>query len=238
MLIPSLNSSMFSVAGWVHDGSASPYEFRVANKLAVAARIDNYSVKGLHIGVSGFVGNTFRNDIITDESSSRYADVRGTVAIGGLDFSYTNGGLILRGSGLYGYLSDCELISVYNSTLPHSSQAPYPQTLVGQAAWSAGGEVGYDIFHHLKNPKMDRHKLYLFARYEYYDSYIPGHAMTDYEWTNRHCISGGLNYSPIKQIVIKAEGGIRLLKEQYNQEPWCALGITWAGMFSHEFHKR
>ena len=238
MLIPSLNSSMFSVSGWAHDGSASPYEFRVANKLAVAARIDNYSVKGLHIGVSGFVGNTFRNDIITDEGSSRYADVRGTAVLGGLDFSYKTGGLVLRGSGLYGYLSDCELISVYNSTLPHSSQAPYPQTLVGQAAWCAGGEIGYDVFHHNKNPKMDRHKLYLFARYEYYDSYIPGHNMTDYAWTDRHCVSGGLNYSPIQEIVIKAEGGVRLLKSQYNPEPWCALGITWAGMFSKEFHKK
>ena len=164
MLIPSLNSSMFSVSGWAHDGSASPYEFRVANKLGVAARVDNYSIKGLHIGISGFVGNTFRNDIITDEGASRYADVRGTVAIGGLDFSYKTGGFIMRGSGLYGYLSDCELISVYNSTLPHSSQAPYPQTRVGQAAWSAGGELGYDLFYRHKNPKLDRHKLYLFAR--------------------------------------------------------------------------
>ena len=37
MLIPALNSSMFNVSGWVHNGSASPYEFRVANKLAVPA---------------------------------------------------------------------------------------------------------------------------------------------------------------------------------------------------------
>ena len=101
-----------------------------------------------------------------------------------------------------------------------------------------GGEVGYDVFHHHKNPKMDRHKLYLFARYEYYDSYIPGHNMIDYAWTDRHCVSDGLNYSPIKEIVIKAEAGVRLLKSQYNQEPWCALGITWAGMFSKEFHKK
>ncbi|MBR3557973.1 MAG: hypothetical protein IKN78_03800 [Bacteroidales bacterium] len=238
MLIPSLNSSMFNVSGWVHNGSASPYEFRVANKLGVAFRLDNYSVKGLHIGVSGFVGNTFRNDIVTDEHSARYADVRGTLAIGGLDFSYQCHGFVLRGSGLYGYLSDAAMISVYNSTLSNSSQSPYPHTLVGQSAWSAGGELGYDLFHTLKNPKMDRHKLYLFARYEYYDSYLPAHTLTDYEWTDRHCVSAGLNYSPIKEIIIKAEGGVRLLKAQYNDEPWCAIGITWAGMFSREFRKR
>ena len=62
--------------------------------------------------------------------------------------------------------------------------------------------------------------------------------MTDYAWTERQCVSGGLNYSPIKEIIVKAEGGVRLLKAQYNPEPWCALGITWAGMFSKEFHKK
>ena len=39
MVIPALNSNMFSASGWIHDGSASPYEFKVANKLAAAARI-------------------------------------------------------------------------------------------------------------------------------------------------------------------------------------------------------
>ena len=30
---------------------------------------------------------------------------------------------------------------------------------------------------------------------------------------------------------IKAEGGVRLLASQYNNEPYCAIGITWAGFF-------
>ena len=55
--------------------------------------------------------------------------------------------------------------------------------------------------------------------------------------TDRHCISGGINVRPIPEITIKAEAGIRLLKAQYNNEPWVALGITWAAYFKHDTKK-
>ena len=239
MVIPGLNSNMFNASGWIHDGSASPYEFKVANKLAVAARIDNNSVKGLHIGVIGYIGNSFRNDIVTDNKSTKYEGVKGTVAIGGIDFSYKTAGLVLRGSGLYGHLSDAGKISTYNSSQVNSSQSPYPHTLVGKAAWSAGVEAGYDIFHHLKSTsKAAGQKFYLFVRYEYYDSYVPVQDATPYPWSERHCVSGGINYRPIPEITVKAEGGVRLLHSQYNQEPWMAIGITWAAFFQHEFPRK
>ena len=235
MVIPALNSNMFNASNWIQNGSASPYEFKVANKLAVAARIDNYSVKGLHIGVSGYVGNCFRNDIITDGKASKYDKVKGTVAIGSIDFSYKHKGFVLRGSGLYGHLSDAGLISTYNASQVNSSQSPYPHTLVGKAAWTAGCEAGYDFFTLLKeNSKAKDQKFFVFVRYEYYDSYVPVADATPYSWSERHCVSGGINYRPIPEITIKAEGGVRLLHSQYNQEPWMALGITWAAFFKHE----
>lgn len=239
MIIPALNSNMFNASGWIHDGAASPYEFKVSNKIAAAARIDNYSVKGLHIGISGYIGNCFNNDIVTDNKSSKYAKVKGTVIIGALDFSYKCGGFLMRGNGLYGHLSDAGLISTYNASQVHSSQSPYPHTLVGKAAWSAGGEVGYNIFQHLNSAsKAAQQKLYLFIRYEYYDSYIPVADATPYSWSERHCISGGVNYRPIPEIILKAEGGIRLLHKQYNQEPWFAIGATWAAFFKHDYFSK
>lgn len=39
-LLPALNSNLFNDAGWIHNGSASPYEFRPANSMAGAARVD------------------------------------------------------------------------------------------------------------------------------------------------------------------------------------------------------
>ena len=90
MVIPALNANMFNHSGWIHDGSASAYEFKVANNLAGAARIDNYSVKGLRMGISGYIGNSFQNDIIKDEKSTKYKDVKGTVVIGAFDFDYND----------------------------------------------------------------------------------------------------------------------------------------------------
>ena len=41
------------------------------------------------MGISGYIGNSFQNDIIKDEKSTKYKDVKGTVVIGAFDFDYT-----------------------------------------------------------------------------------------------------------------------------------------------------
>ena len=64
-------------------------------------RDSNYSVKGLRMGISGYIGNSFQNDIIKDEKSTKYKDVKGTVVIGA-SVSYTH-------------------LDVYKRQLPHSS---------------------------------------------------------------------------------------------------------------------
>ena len=51
--VASLVSAGFSRSNWIQGGAKSPYEFEVANKYAVAARVDNYSIPGLRIGLSG-----------------------------------------------------------------------------------------------------------------------------------------------------------------------------------------
>ena len=230
MVIPALNSNMFTNANWVKNGSASGYEFRVANHLAGALRIDNYSIKNLHLGVSGYIGNTFNNDIVTNESN-KYKDVKGTVLIGTAEFDYKANGLVVRGNFDYGYLSDAYLISDYNKNQNHQSFSPYPRSLVGERAIAYGGEVAYDIMHPMK--RTGDQKLYLFGRYDYYDSYIPySGAISLYEWTERHIMTLGVNYYPIKQVVIKAEYAKRFLKEQYNDEPMFSIGVMYAGFFT------
>ena len=44
-------------------------------------------------------------------------------------------------------------------------------------------------------------------------------------------VSVGLNYYPMKDIVVKAEYSKRFLKSQYNNEPSFSLGIAYAGFF-------
>ena len=176
-LLPGLNSVFFSNSEWVHGGSASPYEFKPANHLAGAFRVDNYSVNGLRMSLSGYIGNSFNNDIVTEERS-RYAGVKGTVMI----------------------------------------------------AMAGGVEAGYDIFSAV-NKLSGKQKFYVFGRYEYYDSYIPAPATTDYPWTDKHRIAVGINYYPIDEIVIKAEYSHRFLKSQYIDEPSVSIGIAYAGFF-------
>lgn len=115
-LLPALNAYFFNNAGWIHNGSASPYEFRPASSLACAARVDWSGVPGLRLSLSGYIGNSFNNDIKTDNygEASKYHDVKGTVLIGAFDFAYKDRYVIVRGNVDYGHLSDAVLISQHN----------------------------------------------------------------------------------------------------------------------------
>ena len=233
-LLPSLNSNFFNDAGWIHNGSASPYEFRPANGLSTAVRVDWTGVEGLRLSVSGYAGNSFNNDITTSiySETSQYRDAKGTVLIGAFDFAYRNNWLTLRGNFDYGHLGDASLISTRNKNQTTMSGNPYPHTAVGESAYDASIEAGINLLA-WRYERAKNRKLYLFARYDRYDSFVPAEGWTDVEWCERHVLSAGINYCPLPEITVKAEGGIRLLADQYNDEPFFALGITWTGFFKH-----
>ena len=230
LMVAGLNSTFFSTEGWVHDGSASPYEFKPASQVAGAFRVDNYSVDGLRLGFSGYIGNSFHNDITTN-TSDQYAGVNGTVMIGAFDFVFDRYGFIARGNFDYGYLSDIGYINRRNSTQNHTTSSPYANSLVGKAAICAGIEAGYDFFSLSERLKASEQKFYVFARYEYYDSYIPASGTTPNAWTDKHRIAAGINYYPIPEVGIKAEYSHRFLKSPYNPEPSVSLGVVWAAYF-------
>lgn len=228
-LLPALNSNLFNDAGWVHNGSASPYEFRPANSLAGAARIDWTGLKGLRMSLSGYIGNTFNNDITTTvyPETSRYYGATGTLMIGCFDFAFKNRIFMVRGNIDYGYLGDASLISTRNKNQTTMTGNPYPHTAVGQSAYDFSHEVGINLLAWSHTSA----KLYFFGRYDHYDSFVPADGWTDIEWAERQVVSAGVNYYPLPEIAIKAEGGVRLLASQYNNEPYFAIGITWAGFF-------
>ena len=183
--------------------------------------------------MSGYIGNCFNNDIVTNafSESSPYKDVKGTVLIGTAEFDYKANGLVLRGNFDYGFLSEANLISSWNKNQNHQSFSPYPRSMVGEKAIAYGGEAAYDLFRPMKS--INDQKLYVFGRYDYYDSYIPSAlTLTDYQWTDRHVMTFGLNYYPTDQIVIKAEYAKRFLKEQYNDEPSFSIGVAYSGFFN------
>lgn len=229
MLLPGLDSDRFGRQTWVAGGAGSPYEFKIANSYAGAFRVDNFSVKGLRLSLSGYVGNSFRNTLSVT-ANEKYKDVKGTVAIGSFDFCYNAHDMIVRGNFDYGHLTDSELITKYNMSMRNDS--PSPKQAIGSDAISAGVEAGYNLFGIGNNDKLQSQSLYLFGRYEYYDSmYKTEGTIQDAAWCGRQHVAVGLNYRPISDIVIKAEYSIRLLDKAFNNEPSFSIGIAYSGLF-------
>ncbi len=105
------------------------------------------------------------------------------MVIGAFDFDYNDHNWVVRGNFDYGHLGDADLISTHNKSQDNSTQSPYPHTAVGKTAIAAGIEAGYDIFSQVKKMRDNGKKLYVFGRYEYYDSYHKASkGFSKYEW--------------------------------------------------------
>jgi len=228
-LLAGLNSDNFTNVGWIKKGHKSPLEFDVANKYAAALRIDNYSIPGLRIGLSGYYGHSIGNSY-PNNANGVDATYKGKVAIGAIDFTYNAHNWIVRGQADYGYLSDAEQLKyIYNRL---NSKSPYKHSaFVSGNAYAVGIEAGYDVFSQIESLRSQQKRLYVFGRYEAYNPYASATRGTDYDYTAVRRIAVGLNYHPLKQVVVKAEYSKRFLKSQYNDEPAVNIGIAYEGWF-------
>lgn len=230
VFVPGLDSDRFGRQGWVNGGAGSPYEFKIANSYAGAFRVDNYSVKGLRLSLSGYAGNSFKNTL-SPTDNARYKDVKGTVYIGAFNFAYDDHNVVVRGNFDYGHLTDSELITKYNMAM--RKDAPSPQQAVASDAIAYGVEAGYNFFGLSSNKKLKEQKFYIFGRYEYYDSMFKTEGtIQDYKWCARDRVAAGINYMPIKNIVLKGEYSIGILDKAYNNEPSVSIGVAYTGLFS------
>ncbi len=231
LVVAGLDAYMFSTENFIKYGAGSPFEFKAANQLGFAARVDNYSVRGLRLSLSGFYGRAFNNTYPyeTIPESSRYHGVVGRTAIGAFDFAYEGRHLIVRGNADYGYVGDAAVISNMKRNRS-ANNAPYKKSAVGKGAFAAGLEAGYDILS-LFHPADQEQRLFLFGRYEYYNSYLPDTGQEAADWTGRHRIAIGFNYLPLPQLAVKAEYSHRFLRPEYNAEPSISLGICYMAFF-------
>ncbi len=247
-LLSGLDSERFKRNYFVHYGANSPYEFKIANSYAVSARIDNYSIKGLRIGVSGYYGHTFRNTLA--KIGKEYDGVKGALAIISGDFTFNRFNWIARGNFTYAHLGDADKISEFNKSnyTHHKYQdgSPFANENLGSSALAWGIEAGYDIFSQIRKLRADGQKLYVFGRYEYYNSMFRGTYKNLYKYTAKNRLAFGVNYCPIKQVVIKGEYSYRFFKkpnnnglasdsplyvQPYNNEPSINIGIAYSGWF-------
>ena len=227
--LAGLNSDNFTNTGWINKGPGTPTEGEIATKYGTALRIDNYCIKGLRIGLSGYyghaIGNSYPNN--KDGAESKY---KGVVAIGAIDFTYNNYNWIVRGQADYGYLSDAKQLKYFTNRL--NGLSPFHHSaFVSKNAFAYGIEAGYNIFSQIEKLRQYNQKMYLFGRYEHYNPYASKTKNTSYDYTNVQRMAVGINYYPVKQIVVKAEYSHRFLKSQYNNEPAINIGVAYEGWF-------
>ncbi len=227
--LAGLNADNFTNTGWINKGPGSPLEFEVANKYGVALRLDNYSIPGLRIGLSGYYGESIGNSY-PKNANGVDAEYKGQVLVGALDFTYKGHNWIVRGQADYGYLGDAEQLKyVYNRL---NSKSPYKHSaFVSKNAYAVGVEAGYDVFSQIKSLRDKEQELYVFGRYEQYNPYASDTKGTAYDYTAVKRLAVGVNYHPLPQIVIKAEYSNRFLKDIYNNEPSVNIGVAYEGFF-------
>lgn len=228
--LSGLDSERFGAESFVHYGAGSPYEFKIANSYAGAARIDNYSIPGVRMSISGYYGHTF-NNTLRSHNAARYENCKGALAIGAFDFMLNRWNWIVRGNVDYAHLGDASLISAFNNSFPtHTSQdgSPSKHQPVAKNAVAASIEAGYDVFSQVPSLR-DTQKLYVFGRYEYYNPMASSSHQSSYKWCEKNRWAAGVNYYPVKEIVVKAEYSHRGFKSPYNNEPSLNIGIAYSG---------
>ena len=228
-LLAGLNADGFTNTNWIKNGVKSPLEYDVANKYGVALRLDNYSIRGLRIGLSGYyshsIGNSYpRNAAGVDDT------YEGKVAVGAIDFTYRGHNWIVRGQADYGYLGDAEQLKyLYNRV---NKKSPYHHSaFVSKNAYAWGLEAGYDVFSQIQSLRQQDRKLYVFGRYEQYDPYASATKGISYHYTEVKRMAVGVNYYPLPEVVVKAEFSKRFLNSAYNNEPAINIGVAYEGFF-------
>ena len=227
--LAGLNADNFTNTNWIKKGPKSPLEFDIANKYGVALRLDNYTVPGLRISLSAYYGHSIGNSYPNDANGTG-ATYKGKVAIGAIDFTYSGHNWIVRGQADYGYLGDADQLKYMYNRL--NSKSPYKHSaFVSGNAYAVGIEAGYNIFSQIDCLRKHNQKMYVFGRFETYNPYASATKNTNYDYTAIKRMALGLNYYPIKEIVIKAEYSKRFLKGLYNNEPSLNIGVAYEGFF-------
>ena len=222
--LEGLDAMQFDRDGWINKGTHSAFEFDPASKYAVAARLDYFAMPGLRFGISGYYGHSINNSYQNDSQ-----DRKGAVSIGSFDFTFNKYNWIIRSQATYGHLGDAYFIKTLSGRSTKTS--PYSSSEVGKNAVAIGIEAGYDVFSQIAKLRADNQKLYVFGRYDHYNPYIRDNRQDQYPYEEKNVVSVGLNYYPIKDIVLKFDCTKRFLKSPYNDEPAINFGIAYEGFF-------
>lgn len=195
-VVNSLNSEYFRTYGWVSTGHQKRFEHVNADDFAGVVRLEYGSFKeeGVALGVSYYYGYT---------SGNRHSEDRvvgnGELSIVSVQGAYVQEPWIIRGQYIFGTLADADDIALANKTTPGLRPGNFAQ--VGSEAQSFFVEAGINLQEFIDAP------ITVFANIDYSNPLKKVQSGTASKRFENTWISLGLNYSPMPQIVIKAEAG-------------------------------
>lgn len=203
-VVNGLDSSGFSSANWVQAGGQSRFETVTAENLAVHGRLDWAPAEDAVVGVSGYVGDSADNRPRPDLA------VSAVVAVVDVHGEIERGPLTVRGAALYGHLGNADRVSDANRRLPNALGVR--RTPVGSAAYGVGVEAGVDLVRLFPALGAVGPRLDVFARLDAYDSMaaVAGDVFDNPRW-ERTAYTGGLNWRPVRPVVLKAQASHRVL---------------------------
>ena len=179
-------------------------------------------------------------DYLSAVTQALPSKIKGLVTLASFDWCYNDHYVIFRGSATYGHLGDADKIALFN--INQSKNSVSKKQNVASDVYAIGAEFGYEFFHFNKTLKEKNQQFYVFARYDIYDSQasittVQSDKFARNYWAGRQKISGGVNYLPIPQIIIKGEFAYGIVNKNpsasvpYNDEPYVAIGVNYVGLF-------
>lgn len=195
LITTGLNSEYFRTYNWVATGLQKRFEHVNANDLAFTLRLDYGDVKKGHgVGVSYYTGDTSGN-----RHSNTDIDGDGNLTLIGLHGAYTYENWQIRGQYLFGKLADSAAITNANKTTPGLKPGNFAQ--LGSEAESSFVELAYNsqTLFNINKP------LYLYTTYEYANPMKKVAQGSATDRFNKQSVAVGVNYFPIKNIVLKAQ---------------------------------
>ncbi|MEZ5661742.1 MAG: hypothetical protein R3E83_25545 [Burkholderiaceae bacterium] len=197
MLVRALDSSLFTGYDFVAGGAAQRLESRRADDFALVLAAEHTLIPGAIVGGALYHGNSGGNRAranLQADAPLTLAEVHGR---------WQRGPLTVRGQFTYGRLEDAAAVTQANFNTFNAGELGVSRTPVGSEAESYFIEAGYDIFA-AGAGRSD--SLVVFARHEAFDTHAAvATGITKNLRYERTATTVGLNYSPTRELMFKAE---------------------------------
>lgn len=223
MCVNGLDPNYFSRANFIQRGRQTMFEVQTMTNPALAYRFEFKGDHSPRFGLSGYYGpKTSGNS--TKPKKMEAIDV--PVVVLSADAQYVGHRFTARTNFLWGRIGESEELSKINVTMPKTGRISlFPRDQVAESALTWYAELGYD-FGNLISEKLS---IIPFIRYEYYNSMqsVEGAVAIDPRY-KKDIFTAGINYFPLKNLVIKADYSHRWVdRGNYHSENTFSLGVAY-----------